>query len=409
MRTELKSLLRSCAFSAAVLFTGASARADEYVLTVAPVENAKDQFQIQCVNIDKRQTDALSVTRDLCEKRVSLEPSPHEVMVNLNKPEDCKSFSFKIGSFKFCYTFSFNSGVMKITEGKETDSLQIQNHVEDQTFEIDTVKANMLSITRGSSWKTAIIRMHNCNANTVLLTDYMYKPRIPLLQTSGKNYIHNLILNGAHISNDGTMEVDGVFCNVDGSISGYLPSGNNSHSQNAFILRDEDLINNDFTPEEVDSKSKNCTFFSDTSDSRVEHKDACYKLPGEGCYRFILLGYFRCSEKGCEYALLREQDFHPVAPSSEVFGTYLRLLKTPAGGKYQRGTFVSLFKNVETVNLQIGEALEDDSYQQCELECASRGHALVIIREDGLHQETHQEEGSPFFQNEIKNRLIHQL
>lgn len=413
MRTELKFLLKSCLFSAAVLFTGASASADEYILTVVPVENDENQFQIECMNIDKGQTDALSVIQDLYEKQVFLKTPPSgEVAVNLNTPEDHTSFSFKIGSFKFFYTFGSTGGVMKITGGDERDSLQIQNRVDSQTFEIDTVKANMLSITRGS-WKTEIIRMRNCNANTVLLGDYdIYLAKmIPLLQTSGENYIHNLILNGARILNDGTVKVDGVFCNINGSITGCLPSVllEPSHSQNAFILRDKDLINNASTLEEVDSTSKNCTFFSDTSGSRVEHKDSFYELPDIGCYRFILLGCFRCSEKGCEYALLREQDFHPVAPLSEVFGTYLRLLETPAGGKYQRGTFVSLFKNVKSVNLQIGEALEDDSYQPCELKCASIGHALVIIREDGLHQEPRQEESSPFLSNEIKNQLIYQF
>ena len=500
MRTELKSLLRSCAFSAAVLFTGASARADEYVLTVVPVKNDKDQFQIQCMkdqfqidcmkcmedqfqidcmNIDKRQTDALSVTRNLCEKRVSLGTSPHEVMVNLNTSGDHTSFSFEIGSFKFCYTFSSYGGVMKITGGKETDSLQIQNGVDNQTFEIDTVKANMLSITR-DSYKTEVIKMHNCNANTVLLTDYgMYKRLLfktskgdyihkvinvdkkllfnantvlltdygvherllfktsegedrihkvidvykkllfkmiegdligvyeePLLKTSGENYIHNLILNGAHIWNDGMMKVDGIFCNVNGSVEGCLPSvilsGDNSHSQNAFILRDEDLISNDSTLEEVDSKSKNCTFFSDTSDSRVEHENSFYKLPKKGCYRFILLGNFKCSGEGDVYCLLREEDFHsvfevrgsyiwratPEAYPKEVFGTCLRRFEVPAKSeKYNRHAFVSLFKNVKFVNLQIGERLHNgySRYQLCELKCASRGHALIIIREDGLH------------------------
>ena len=183
MRMELKSLLRSCAFSAAVLFTGASASADEYVLTVVPVENDKEQFQIQCVNIDKRQTDALSVIRDLCKKRISLGTSPREVMVNLNTPGDHTSFSFEIGSFKFCYTFGSNGGIIKITGGNERDSLQIQNRVDNQTFEIDTVKANMLSITRGS-YETEVIKMHNCNINTALLMDY-YNPynERPFLQT----------------------------------------------------------------------------------------------------------------------------------------------------------------------------------------------------------------------------------
>ena len=421
---ELKSLLRSCAFSAAVLFTGASASADEYVLTVVPVKNDKDQFQIQCMNIDKRQTDALSVIRDLCKKRISLGTSPHEVMVNLNTPEDHTSFSFKIGSFKFCYTFSFNGGVMKITGGKETDSLQIQNHVDNQTFEIDTVKANMLSITRGS-WKTEIIRMRNCNINTALLVDY-YNPynERPLLQTSGKNYIHNLILNGAHILNDGMMKVDGIFCNVDGSIEGCLPSvifsGDNSHSQDAFILRDEDLINKGSTLEEVDSTSKNCTFFSNTSDHRVKHKDSSYELPEKGCYRFILLGNFKCSEKkGDVYCLLRKEDFHyPVADSpevpsvaylQEVLGTCLSYFEAPVSKMYNRGAFISLFKNVKFANLQIGRMAPNNVFfLPCELKCASMGHALIIIRErNEIPNQDAQEES---FNKIINwNQLIHQL
>ncbi|MBR1843284.1 MAG: hypothetical protein IJ793_00170 [Opitutales bacterium] len=412
MRTELKSLLRSCAFSAAVLLTGASARADEYLLAVVPVENDKDQFQIRCMNIDKRQTDALSVTQNLCEKRVSLGTSSHEVMVNLNTPEDHTSFSFEIGSFKFCYTFSSYGGVIEITGGDERDSLQIQNQVDNQTFKIDTIKANMLSIKRGS-YKTEVIRMRNCNANTVLLTDYDVCNRtgIPLLQTSGENYIHNLILNGAHISNDGTMKVDGIFCNTNGSITGCFPAilPETSHSQNAFILRDKDLINNGSALKEVDSTSKSCTFFSDISDPRVKRNDSCYELPEEGCYRFILLGNFKCSKERCGYALLREQDFHPVAHLSEVFGTYLSAFEPPVSEKYTREALVSLFKNVKSVNLQIGKQdLNHTFYQPCELKCASMGHALVIIHEDDLHQEPHQEESSPFFPNEIKNGLIHQ-
>jgi len=413
MRTELKSLLRSCAFSAAVLFTGASASADEYILTVVPVENDENQFQIECMNIDKGQTDALSVIQDLYKKQVFLKTPPSgEVAVNLNTPEDHISFSFKIGSFKFFYTFGSNGGVMKITEGDERDSLQILNRVDSQTFEIDTVKANMLSITRGS-WKTEIIRMRNCNANTVLLTDYdvCNKLGIPLLQTSGENYIHNLILNGARILNDGTVKVDGVFCNINGSITGCLPSVllEPSHSQNAFILRDKDLVNDYSTLKEVDSTSKSCTFISDISDPRVKHNDSCYELPEEGCYRFILLGNFKCSKERCGYALLREQDFHPVAHLSEVFGTYLSAFEPPVSEKYTREALVSLFKNVKSVNLQIGKQdLNHTFYQPCELKCASMGHALVIIREDDLHQEPHQEESSPFLSNEIKNRLIHQ-
>ena len=447
---KFKTFLKSCVFSAAVLFTGASASADEYVLTVSPVENNMEKFQIQCVNIDKRCTDALSVVRDLSKKQVFLKTLPSgEVAVDLNTPGDYTSFSFNIGSFKFCYTFSSHGGVMKITGGKETDSLQIQNCVDNQTFEIDTVKANMLSITKGS-WETEIIRMRNCNANTVLLVEE-YPVKIPLLQTSGENYIHNLILNNAHILNDGMMKVDGIFCNingsingfppsgnnshsqnafkvdgifcnVDGSIKGFPPSGNNSHSQNAFILRDKDLINNDSTLKEADSTSKNCTFFSDTSDPRVKHKDSSYELPERGCYRFILLGNFKCSKEKDVYCLLRKEDFHllltystggssPVAHSPEVFGTWLRHFETPVGkeGWYKRGAFISLFKNVKSVNLQIGKDLNDFFLQPCELKCASRGHALVIIREDDLHQETHQEthqgENSPFF-NEIKKRII---
>ena len=369
---------------------------------------------------------------------------------------------------------------MKITGGKKTDSLQIQNGVDRQTFEIDTVKANMLSITRGS-YKTEVIKMHNCNANTVLLMDYgVYKRLLfktskgdyihkvidrnkgllldantvlltdygvherllfktsegdrvhkvidvhkellckmiggdligvyeePLLKTSGENYIHNLILNGAHIWNDGMMKVDGIFCNVDGSVEGCLPSvilsGDNSHSRNAFILRDEDLISSDSTQEEVDSTSKNCTFFSNTSDPRVKkHEDSSYELPKEGCYRFILLGYFKRSGEGDVYYLLRKEDFqHFVsdvrdsniwraareAYPREVFGTCLRGFEVPAKSeKYDRDALVSLFKNVKSVNLQIGKGWHNDysCFQQCELKCASRGHALVIIREDGLH------------------------
>ena len=202
------------------------------------------------------------------------------------------------------------------------------------------------------------------------------------------------------------MKVDGIFCNVNGSVEGCLPSvilsGDNSHSQNAFILRDEDLISNDSTLEEVDSKSKNCTFFSDTSDSRVEHENSFYKLPKKGCYRFILLGNFKCSGEGDVYCLLREEDFHsvfevrgsyiwratPEAYPKEVFGTCLRRFEVPAKSeKYNRHAFVSLFKNVKSVNLQIGERLHNgySRYQLCELKCASRGHALIIIREDGLH------------------------
>lgn len=426
MRMELKSLLRSCAFSAAVLFTGASASADEYVLTVVPVENDKEQFQIRCMNIDKRQTDALSAIRDLCEKRVSLKTFPlNKVMVNLNTPKDQTSFSFKIGSFKFCYTFGSNGGIIKITGGNERDSLQIQNRVDNQTFEIDTVKANMLSITRGS-WKTEIIRMRNCNANTVLLTDHdvlymlktsgknhgMYKLRTLLLQTSGKNYIHNLILNGAHILNDGMMKVDGIFCNVDGSIEGCLPSvifsGDNSHSQDAFILRDEDLINNDSTLEKVDSTSKNCTFFSNTSDHRVKHKDSSYELPEKGCYRFILLGNFKCSEKKDVYCLLRKEDFDPVARLSQVFGTCLSYFEAPVGRKYNRNAFISLFKNVKSANLQIGRGVPDYVFRPCELKCASMGHALIIIRErNEIPNQDAQEES---FNKIIDwNQLIHQL
>lgn len=530
MRTELKSLLRSCAFSAAVLFTGASASAGEYVLTVAPVENDKDKFQIKCVNIDKCCTDMLSVVRDLSKKQVLLGTPPSgEVVVNLNKT----SFSFEIGSFKFCYTFSSYGGVMKITGGKETDSLQIQNLIDNQTFEINAIKANMLSITRGS-YKTEVIKMHNCNANTVLLTDYgaykrllfktskgdyihkvidmskglllnantvlptvnantvlptdygaherllfktsegdyihkvidvykelllktiggdligVYKELLlkmiwgdligvyeePLLKTSGENYIHNLILNGAHIWNDGMMKVDGIFCNVDGSVEGCLPSVFFPHpknrSPNALILRDKDLVKDGSTPEEVDSTSKNCTFFSDTSDPRVEdkdptpsllvkHKDSFYELPEEGRYRFILLGNFKCSGEKDNYCLLRKEDFHlleystggssPVAYLPDVFETCLRLFEPPAAkeGQYNTSAFVSLFKNVRSVNLQIGKKLNHAFYQSCELKCASMGHALVIIREDALHQEPqqepHQEESSPFF-NEIKKRLM---
>ena len=448
---ELKSLLKSCAFSAAVLFTGASANADEYVLavvppengTVVPVENGKEQFQIKCLNIDKRQTDALSVVRDLSKKQVFLETSPSEgAMVDLNTSKDHTSFSFNIGSFKFCYTFSSKGGVMKITGGKETDSLQIQNRVDNQTFEIDTVKANMLSITRGN-WKTEIIRMRNCNANTVLLVDYdVCSVKIPFLQTSGENHIHNLILNSAHILNDSMMKVDGIFCNINGSVRGYFPpilplndgmievdgifcniNGSitsylpqilpESHSQNAFILLDEDLINNNSTLKGVDSTFKNCTFFSaTTSDTRVKHKDSFYELPEKGCYRFILLGNFKYSgEKEDVYCLLRKEDFcHPapystggsfdVAYSREFFGTCLRHFNTPVGkGGYRRDAFISLFKNVKSVNLQIGKKWYNDYYQPCELKCDSMGRALVIIREDGLHQETHQEtqeESSPF-------------
>ena len=426
MRTELKSLLRSCAFSAAVLFTGASASADEYILTVVPVENSEEQFQIKCVNIDKCQADALSATRNLDKKWVSLEETPlNKVMVNLNTPEDHTSFSFNIGSFQFCYTFSSSSkgGVMKITGGEETDSLQIQNRVDNQTFEIDTVKANMISIRRGN-WQTEVIRMCNCNANTVLLEDYNEDTEeIPLSQTSGENYIHNLILNGAHILNDGMMKVDGIFCNINGSIMGHpaiLPE--TSHSQNAFILRDEDLINNNSTLKEVDSKSKNCTSFSDnTSDPCVKHKDSFYELPDEGCYRFILLGNFKCSEEEGIYGLLREEDFHPVAYLPAVFGTCLSYFEAPAVRGYNRGSFISLFKNVKFVNLQIGKAWKNGfcrlhEYRPYKLQCASMGHALIIIREDDLHkkthqethQQTHQQESSPF-SNEIKNRLIHQL
>ena len=452
MKMEFKTFLKSYVFSAAVLFTGASASADEYVLTVVPVENDKDKFQIQCVNFDKRQADALSVVRDLCKKRVFLETSPSgEVAVNLNTPEDYTGFSFNIGSFKFCYTFSFNGGVMKITGGKETDSLQIQNLIDNQTFEINAIKANMLSIERGS-WKTEVISMSNCNANTVLLTDFGTYKRLlfktsegdyihkvldvrkgqtseekligvyeePLLKTSGENYIHNLILSGAHIWNDGMMKVDGIFCNVDGSVEGCFPSvfsrPSKNCSQNALILRDEDLVKNDSTLEEVDSTSKNCTFFSNTSDPRVEkHEDSSYELPERGCYRFILLGNFKCSGEKDVYCLLRKEDFNClagcVADPRKVFGTYLRLVEAPVdnGGQYNRNAFVSLFKNVKSVNLRIGKALNHDLYQPCELKCASMGHALVIIREDDLHQETHQEthqgENSPFF-NEIKKRII---
>ena len=474
MRMELKSLLKSCAFSAAVLFPRASANADEYVLTVAPVENDENQFQIQCMNIDKRQIDAPSFVRNLCKKQVFSKTLPSgEVAVNLNTPKDHTSFSFSIGSFQFCYTFSSTGGVMKITGGNETDSLQIQNQVSNQTFEIDAVKANMLSITRGS-YKTEVISMSNCNANTVLLTDYgvdkelllktseedyiqkvidVYKELLfktsegdyiqkvicvykePLLKTSGKNYIHNLILSGAHIWNDGMMKVDGIFCNIDGSVEGCLPSVFFPHpknrSPNALILRDKDLVKDGSTLEEADSTSKNCTFFSDTSDPRVEdkdptpsllvkHKDSFYELPEEGCYRFILLGNFKCSGEKDNYCLLRKEDFHllaystggsPVAYLPDVFETCLRLFEPPAAkeGQYNTSAFVSLFKNVSSVNLQIGKKLNHAFYQSCELKCASMGHALVIIREDDLHQETHQEthqgENSPFF-NEIKKRII---
>ena len=435
---ELKSLLKSCAFSAAVLFPRASANADEYVLAVVPVENSENQFQIQCMNFDKRQIDAPSFVRNLCKKQVFLKTPPSgKVAVNLNIPEDHTSFSFSIGSFQFCYTFSSKGGVMKITGGKETDSLQIQNRVDNQTFEIDTIKANMLSITRGS-YETEIIRMHNCNANTVLLVDYNEDSvKIPLLQTSGKNYIHNLILSSAHIRNakDGMMKVDGVFCNTNGSITGPAILPETSHSQNAFILRDEDLINNKSTLKEVESTSKNCTFFSDTSDPDdehedltpsllVKHKDSFYELPEEGCYRFILLGSFKYSDEKDVYCLLRKEDFHApacsfgsvstegsfgayppevhlIADSREVFGTCLMHSGAGIGKGYRRDAFVSLFKNVKSVNLQIGKDLTNDCffYQPCELKCASTGHALVIIREDGLHQETHQEtqeESSPF-------------
>ena len=457
MKMEFKTFLKSYVFSAAVLFTGASASADEYVLTVVPVENDENQFQIECMNIDKRQIDAPSFVRNLCKKQVFSKTLPSgEVAVNLNTPKDHTSFSFSIGSFRFCYTFSSKGGVMKITGGNETDSLQVQNLVGNQTFEIDTVKANMLSIARGS-WNTEIIRMHNCNANTVLLVDYdVCSVKIPLLQTSGKNYIHNLILSSAHIWNvssahirnkeddkeddkkddkkddkeddkeDGMMKVDGIFCNINGSIAGCLPSvifpHRENHSQNALILRDEDLINDKSTPKEVDSTSKNCTFFSDTtSDLRDEHEDSTlnlrvkhegsfYELPGKGCYRFILLGNFKCSGEKDFYCLLRKENFHPLAYSTgasslvahlpEVFGTFLRHFDAPAGEEgYRRDAFISLFKNVESVNLQIGKELDDVYFEPCELKCASTGHALVIIREDNLHQETHQEtqeESSPF-------------
>jgi hypothetical protein len=370
-------------------------------LAVVPVENDENQFQIQCVNIDKRQTDAPSFVRDLCKKQVLLKTLPSgKVAVDLNTSKDYTSFSFDIGSFQFCYTFSSTGGVMKITGGNGRDSLQIQNLVGNQTFEIDAVKANMLSITRGS-WETEIIRMRNCNANTVLLVDYNERPvKIPLLQTSGGNYIHNLILSSAHIWNakDGMMKVDGVFCNINGSITGPAILPETSHSQNAFILRDEDLINYASTLEELDSTSKNCTFFSDTSDLRdehedstpnllVNHKDSSYELSEKGCYRFILLGSFKYSGEKDVYCLLRKEDFHPLAYSPEVFGTCLRRFNTPVDKEVwcRRDAFISLFKNVKSVNLQIGKGLDNVFFQPCELKCASMGHALVIIREDDLH------------------------
>lgn len=410
LRTELKSLLRSCAFSAAVLLCRASVNADEYELRVVPITgneqalfqiSGDEQFKILCVNVDKCQTHEVSVVRNLRKKEVFLQrPSVCKAIANLDTPEDHTSFSFTIGSFKFCFTFNSNGSVIGITGGDGSDSLQIQNLIDNQTFEIDAIKANMLSITRGS-YKTEVIKMHNCNINTVLLVDY-YNPynERPFLQTIGKNYILNLILMQAHILNRGMIKVDGVFCNIDSLIEGNLPSVilpyNNNCSGNACVFRDKDLVNNGSTLEEVNSMCKtDCTVFSENSDSDknsnsnekskliVRRNGSCYELPENGCYRFILLGKFKCNEKSCRYWLLRKEDFHPRALLPEIFKTTLRALTTPSSTLYQGGALVSLFKNVKSVNLQIGKEKGplDFDFELCELGYAPMGHALVIIRE----------------------------